>query len=89
VKLLSGFRLSSGFTVSINKAIGWSSFDVKIETPDMVKQARFQRATLVIVLKRFKETGLLQVENVELNVPTMTERMAICEQAEAVMRQEL
>lgn len=89
MKLLSGFRLSNGYDLRLTRAIGWSSFDVEISGPDIVVRSRFGRLALTIMFQRFRDTGLLQVKNVELKVPTVLERTQVLEQVEAIMREEI
>ena len=89
MKLLSGFPLSNGYTLSITRAIGWSSFDVEISTADVIQRIRVQRAALTIMMQEFKRTGKLQIKAVELSVVDPVEKAHLLEQVEAVMREEI
>lgn len=90
MKLTSGFLLSNGATIAITRpAHSWHDFDVKITCPDAVEQVRLGRLALRVVLQDFRKTGVLRVKRIELTVPTITERIQVIEQAEAVMREEI
>jgi hypothetical protein len=90
VNLISGSHSTNGLSLDIaGVPHSRMHFDVKIEGMDVVQHARLSRDALRIVLTQFKASGRLQVKNVELSVPDVTERALVLERAEAVMREEI
>ncbi len=75
-------------SLDIKRAIGWNHFDVTLTGDDIVVTQRFSRNALTMLLLRLRDTGIIQVKNVEATFPR-PERAKVIETAEAIIREEI